>query len=128
MERRLDKGKKHSRTNNKSCSVVSNTLDFSLYRLRWPSSCNFSYISQFGYSLSLYVSHFSRYINSLCNNTFHPKMQLKHHPHNFNMMNTRSLAVLPNPSDTKVATLIISSYHDTFLHYFQDNVSVYSPG
>ena len=59
-------------------------------------------------------------------NTFAPQMQHEHHTHNFNMMNTRSL-VLPNPSDTKVATLILSLYNDTFLHYFQDNVSVYSP-
>ena len=65
-DRKLYQGKKQSRVNSKSCSIVSNTLDFRLYRLRWPSSCNFSYISQVGYSLSLYAFHFSRFINSLC--------------------------------------------------------------
>ena len=52
-------------------------------------------------------------------NTFGTKMQNKHHPHNLNMLNTRALALLPNPSDTEVATLIGRSYHDTFLHFFK---------
>ena len=61
-------------------------------------------------------------------NNIDAKMQHNNHPHNFNMMNTRSLAVLPNPSETQVATLIVCSYHDTFLCFIQDNFSVFCPG
>ena len=42
-------------------------------------------------------------------NTIDPKMQLKNYPHNFNTMNIGSLAVLPNPSDTQVATLSVQT-------------------
>ena len=55
-------------------------------------------------------------------------MHLKHYPHNFNMMNTRSLALLPNPSESQVATLMYAHTMIPFYVFFQDNVSVYSPG
>ena len=56
IEGSLDRGKKYTRTNTKSRRCVLNTLDFTFKRIRWPSSCNFTYISQFVYFLSLYAS------------------------------------------------------------------------
>ena len=47
---------KHSRTNIKSCSSVSDAWGFRLKGLRWPYPCNFSYISLFGYFYPLYVA------------------------------------------------------------------------
>ena len=75
MERRLDQEKKHSRTNSKSCSFILNTLGFSLYRIRQSSPCNFSYLSQFGYSFScvhliltdLSIPYISQHFWSQCN-------------------------------------------------------------
>ena len=48
---------KHSRTNIKSCSSVSDAWGFRLKGLRWPYPCNFSYISLFVYFYSLYVAN-----------------------------------------------------------------------
>lgn len=55
---------------------------------KWPYSCTFSYISQFGYFLSLNASLYERFLRTLGNSiSCSCTMQLKHHPHNFDAMN-----------------------------------------
>ena len=55
---------------------------------KYPYSCTFSYISQFGYFLSLNASLYARFLSILGNTiSCSCKIQLKLHPHNFNAMN-----------------------------------------
>ena len=110
MHEKIGPRQEQHRTNHNSCSFVLYVLDFSLYRLTWLTVWVFPLPACIP---SQQIYQFLMYLN-----TFGPKMQLKNHPHNFNTMNIRSLAVLPNPSDTQVATLIVCSYHDNFLRFF----------
>ena len=101
--------------NTKSCTFVLNTLESDSIGLGGPLP------------VTSHTSH-SLFIPSPCmhliladlsipyvSQHFWSQMQHKHHTQNFNMMNTRTLALQPNPSDTQVATVIVCFYHDTSL-------------